>query len=325
MKLSKKKLGVLVGAALSFGVAGQASADVYGLSTVSIDNLVVVFDGAGSAGLFEFNTDQNARLNGLADLTDGSASCGGTFGVSNDCAPGPGSVANPRLSGAVQNAPGSTSIRGDNDYQVFGSTGDYSNAEAAIVTATLLLDGPTATRSISESNLDTATTASATTLVQSITNLTLDFSIQEENGSFSVNFDALVNVLAEVTGGDIGAAQANSSLTVELQKDGVTLARWTPQGNNTVANCATGLTCTATEAATSLNNSKGSSGAANQTVGGGNYNLDVAGLETGDYTLTLANNTSTQLRRTPVVPVPGTLFLMGIGLLAAARASRRNK
>jgi len=323
MKLSKRKLGVLVGAALSLGVAGQASADVYGLSKVQIDNLLINFNGSGSAGLFEFNTDQNARLNGVADPTDGSASCGGIFAVSNDCAPGPGSIANPRLSGTVQNAPGSTSVRAENDYQVFGSVGDYSNAEAAIIKATLLLDGPTATSAISESNLDTATTASANTLVQSVTNLTLDFTIAEDNGSFSINFDALVNVIADVNGGDIGAAQANSSLTVELQKDGVTLARWTPQGNNTVATCAAGLTCTATEAATSLNNAKGSSGGANQVVGGGNYNLDVVGLLTGDYTLTLANNTSTQLRR--VVPVPGTLFLMGAGLLAGARSLRRRK
>lgn len=321
MKLSKKKLGVMVGAALSFGMVGQASADVYGLSSVQINDLHVVFNATlQNAPSFTFETNQDARLNGASDLSDGAANCAGIVGLGNSC-----NAASPRLSGTVQNAPGSSSIRGENDYTKFGSVGNYSGAEAAIVTAVLLGDPATSTSSISESNIAAATSAQANTNVGSNTLLNLDFTIAEDGGAFSIAFEAIIDVLSKVTGVDVshGLAQANSGLTVILQKAGQTLASWAPTGNNNVTTCAAGLTCTAVEAALSLNNSTSSSGAANQVAGSGRYSLDVAGLTTGQYTLALASTTSTNLARFPVVPVPGTLFLMGAGLLAGARALRR--
>ena len=321
MKLGKKQMGVLVGAALSLGVAGQASADVYGLSQLQLDNLLITFTGVtgGSAGLFTFTTNQDATLNGVSDLSNGQASCAGNF-------PSPGTCVgvNPVLSGTVQNAPGGGVVRAENDYQKFGTTAEYSNAEAAIVTATLAGGGPTSTKSISESNLQTGTGAQANTLVSSNTFLNLAFEVSDLGGAFNIAFDAIIDVLSKVTGADVGIAQANSSLTVVLQKAGQTLASWAPNGNNVVTTCGAGLTCTASERGVSLNNSTSSNGAANQVAGSGSYQLDVTGLTTGLYTLALASTTSTDLARIPV-PVPGTLLLIGAGLLAGARATRRNK
>ena len=325
MKLNKKKLAVVVGAAMSLGVAGQASADVYGLSSLNVNNLSVVFESGGGATFYNFNTDANASLNGVADGSDGSAICGGQLGVFTTCTTPPVAT-DPRLSGTVQNAPGGAPIRGENDYTAYGQVSEYSSAESAIVDAFLLGDASTATSAISESNLVTGTSAAANTLVQSSTNLSLTFNIGD-NGNFNINFDAIIDVSADVNGGDAGLAQANSSVTVELRdSNNQVVASWTPKGTSgALPICGAGLTCTSTETALDLNNSISSGAGLAQVAGAGSYGLAVTGLTSGDYTLGLASNTSTQLIRAPGIPLPGTLLLLGTGLLLGARATRRNK
>jgi hypothetical protein len=321
MKLGKNKLAIALGATLGLGMAGHASADVYGLSSLQVNNLLVVFAPSSTgAGVFSFDTDQNASLNGVADPSDGSASCGGIFNVVNDCGAGV-----PRLSGTVQNAPGGGLARGENDYTKYGTAAEYSNSEAAILTAALLLDGSTSTSAISESNLKTGLNAAANTNVSSNTLLSLDFTVSGQ-GTFNINFDAIIDVLAEVTAPSAGIAQANSSLSVTLvNAQGQTLVSWAPTGNESITTCQAGLVCDADEAALSLNNSNTSGGAANRVNGSGNYDLFVTGLLDGNYTLALNTTTSTSLRRINVVPVPGTLLLMGTGLLMGARALRRKQ
>ena len=182
-------------------------------------------------------------------------------------------------------------------------------------------------RSISESNLVTGTKAFANTLVQSSTSLTMAFDIGA-TGTVSIQFLANIDVQADVNGGDAGLAQANSSVTVELRDaNNNVVARWTPDGNGGAlnpSNCGAGLTCTSTETGPDLNNSISSGGGLASNTGSGFFKLDVTGLASGGYTLALASNTSTQLIRSPTqVPVPGTLLLLGSGLLLGARATRR--
>src|SRR6516162_10710279 len=126
MKLGKNKLAIALGAVLGLGMAGQASADVYGLSALDVNNLHITFSAtSGGAGAFTFSTNQDAALNGVVDPSSGAANCGGVFGVSNTCGAG-----TPRLSGTVQNAPGGGVTRLENDYTHFGQTAQYSNAES---------------------------------------------------------------------------------------------------------------------------------------------------------------------------------------------------
>ncbi|MEZ5502042.1 MAG: EDSAP-1 family PEP-CTERM protein [Halioglobus sp.] len=328
MKAVTAKFAGLAGAAIGLVMSTQASADVYGLSYLDIDNLAVIFTNveSGGPGLFTFETDQNARLNNVSDPSDGAASCSGVFPSAGDC---PYVV--PVLSGTAQNAPGGGLVRAENDYQKFGQTAEYSNTEAAIIDSTLVAaanggSAPTSTEQIAESNLQSGTQASASTVVQSNTSLSFDFTAGP-GGTFIVQFDAALDVKSEVTGADVGfgLAQANSSVSVLLQSNGQAQASWVP-GSGSIF-CGTGLTCTVTETALNLTNSTSTGGAANRAAGNGSYRLLVTGLQDGqNYNLALAATTSTNLARVnqppppekiPALP-PGVLLLLGCGLLTTA-------
>jgi len=321
-------LGVVLGA----GMVGQASATVYGLGYVDIYGLKVTFSpiaGGTGPGLFTFDTNADAALNGSVDPTSGAANCGDFFPGSAGCTVSPTSVP-PVLSGTVQNAPPvgpALSVRSEDSYVKFGNAvgaGNYSNSEAGIIDAALLADPATKVQAISESNLVTASNAQATSSAGSNTTLNLLFT--GGVGMLSIEFMADVDVRAEVTGGDIGLARASSSASFRLVQNGATLASWAPNGSFTADFCGGGLTCTIVDSSTSLNSTASSTGLPNSTAGlGGKYRIDVTGLSDGDFELALSTSTSTSLIRRQVVPVPGTLMLVGTGLLLGARAVRRRK
>jgi len=327
MNLGRKGLALAFATTLGMGLAGQANADVYGGAYMLTGDLLISVtnpDGSnalGGAGAFIFTTDSEASINGNPDPSSGSATCSGVFGVFTDCNAGPGPV----LSGQVQNAPGGDGlVRGESDYTVNGANGmDYSNAEAEITDATLVNFQPTRAEQIAESNLVDENTAAANTLVQSNTVLDVEFNVETEDGTFSIEFEAVVEALADVTGDSVGLAQANTSWTLTLTNDDGTVVRWTPDGSDsTVQECGAGFTCDDVDPF-NLNNALTSSTntPADGVSDSGEFSLTVTGLGAGTYNLALAATTSTQLLNIPQVPVPGTLLLMGAGLLAAGRLS----
>jgi hypothetical protein len=310
MKISKREFAIAFGAALGFGVAGQASAGVYGLAYLNIDQLTVMT--GATASLFTFSTNQDAVLNGVADPVAGNASCGGNFGVFENCTL--------PLSGPAQNT--GTETRGESDYQAFGQVGNYSNSEAEIIDAVLLLDPYTHVAGISESYLAGGDqSAQANTSVTSNTSLNL---LAGGAGTLRLTFTATINVAAEVTGVDFGLAQAASSATLSLVSGGTTLVSWTPTGGGVgVAQiCGVGLTCTVLKDPTTLNYTATTDGALNAVSGTGDYEIFISGLAPGPYSLALASTTNTDLIS---IPVPGSMLLVGTGLLLGARATRRSK
>ncbi|MEJ7668036.1 MAG: PEP-CTERM sorting domain-containing protein [Casimicrobiaceae bacterium] len=343
MNLKKSVIAAAVGATLALGASGQASAYVYGAAGLSISNLtisIVPNGGAVDITRFDFNQSNVATLNGNTAVS--AATCGGTP-AANNCTQTIG-----RLDAAAVNAPGSTTIRPNNsttggDFTFFGPvvafTGDFANADSQILNAQLVNGVPTQTKNIAESLLNTGTEASGTSQIQSITGFAISFTVGGGPATFNLNFDADPDLAAMIFGESPGtfSAQANLSTSFTLRQNtgGLGFANFAPTGPAATDCVFRGFTSCTEFDSQSLNINVGTTtnntsdlfsfdpNALNLTP----FSLQVTGLTAGTYTLTLAEFKSNQLARTPaaVVPEPGVLALMGIGLMGLFATSRRRK
>jgi len=335
MNLKQSVLTAAVAATMAMA-SGQAAAYVYADSALSVDNLTIGLTGPGTVtiGGFLFTTTNTATLDGASAPTQ-SVTCGGLPG-SSTC-----STVSPALDAQPANAPGSTTIRTNNagnpsELTSYGTAvgGNYSNSDSVINTAELVqLGSPTSTRQIAESLLTTGTTASANAEIQSVTGFQLTFTVTGGTENLALSFSADPSLSAQILN-EIGLlAQANLQTTFSLQSSNGTTVTWTPNG--TVANdcSATGATCTETNDSQDLGitvaqfgNGTNSYSFDPNTLDETLFGINITGLTAGTYTLTLDAITSTQLTRTTaVVPEPGILALLGVGLVGAFASTRRRR
>jgi hypothetical protein len=349
MKFNAKRtvLAAAVAGTCALGMAGQASAYVYGAAGLTVDGLTVTFDPFQSVSItnFQFTLSNTATLNGAGVIS--GATCGGLPGPgNNDCTQTLGS-----MDADAVNSTGSAPLRTNNDlnggeFEFYGvQATNYSNSDSWIVTAELVnLGQPSKTHNIAESLLATGTgsgTASSQSSIESITGLTISFDIVGGPASFSLDFLADPDIFAAIFGEPLGTYGAQAAITwtarleQNLRTDGGTLqqAAWSPQG--TAANDCTvvgGLVCA--EAAdtqdlnvtlgTTANNTSSPSSWDPNAINATAFGIDVTGLTAGSWTLTLFESKTNQLNRRIVqTPEPGLLGLMGLGLAGLAFSRRR--
>ena len=340
MNFKQTTLAAAVAATLAMGISGQANAFVYAGSGLSVDQLRIAITGTGvttSVNRFDFNLTNTATLNGASAIQ--TATCGGTIG-SNTCSAG-----TPTLDALPANAPGSTVNRVNNQTTggeftfigvANGFTGNFANSDSVINTAELVqLGQPTSTHNIAEALLNSAVNAQSSSQIQSITELTFTFTIGGGPATLDLSFLADPDV-ESFASGETGTFSAqgniNASFTLAQTSGGAGFINWAPRGtaaNDCVA--AGGPVCTETADTQTLNVNTGVTtntfdrvswdpNALNETA----FGIHITGLTAGTYTLTLNEVKSTSLARAPL-PEPGTLALMGIGIMGLFASIRRKK
>ncbi|MEW6416487.1 MAG: EDSAP-1 family PEP-CTERM protein [Pseudomonadota bacterium] len=337
-----KLLTAAVTAALGMGFAGQAAATVYASSSLEITNLNIAFLDANNTpaltgvtvNSFTFTLTNTASLNGVPSIS--LASCSGSPS-SNTC----GSTS-PILDAAAVNASGSSVIRtnnqtsGDGTFTHFAlDSGNWSNSDSVIYTSELTNGSPTRTDQIAQTNITTATQGSANAQIQSVTGVTLSFTVSDPGPySFSLAFAADNDMIAQILNDDgkTFSAQADTQLSVTLNQNtgGNAFVRWAPKGTTGNDCISVGLTCSEVNDSEDLNLNVGTT--VNNTMttysygpnaeGSVPFGILVTGLGQGTYTLTLSALTSVAANR---VPEPATLALLGAGLAGLGFAGRRQR
>lgn len=374
MNIKKKLSAVAISAVLGMVAAGQASASTYALSHIQVDELNIDFtSNSGPGGDYEilptfpslvnnFNFDlaNSASLNFNPDVTasgcSGSLTGGAPSGSCNPTFPG-GSGGNTVLGGTtdtatgagagpnVVNAPGSTLIRAEDNYTFIGpGNSDYGNSDSVIYDAALVGDAFTHVENIAEANIQSQLQAAGQSSIQSVSNITFDFTVLEGTlGGVNLSFLADPDLRALVDENpppELGSATAQADLTwrFELVQDtgGNGSVSWRPQGtalNDCLASA--GITCNEDDDGEDLNVTVAASTVPfseelhswEQADVFSMFGLTVTGLTAGDWSLTLFESKNANVTQTPI-PEPSILGLLGMSLFGLgffrSRAKKRS-
>jgi len=319
MKQSKKILGLAVAAALCLGLSGGAQAISYGVSIQNITNGQLLFS--------DFQGATGGTQTGGTTTSTTSASVGSTIDGDTQTVPrGNTPPADARCAhvgiGCTEDAFVSAVLA--------GTTGNYARADAAVLTEQLTPTGSFSARNFAEYYLDATNTAGSLGGNVSTTGFTLTFVVAPGTADFNFSFqdDPFLRVFLDSVG---GSATAAISAFLTLTNDGTGgSVTWRPDGiaNNVGCGTIVATSCADTDPF-SLNESRSLTapgGPLTYDPANSTWNLFINNLAAGTYTLNLEMEERSRGNNALVVPEPGTLAIVGLGLgLLGMRLRRRGQ
>jgi hypothetical protein len=225
---------------------------------------------------------------------------------------------------------------GENNYAYVGTGSQYGSADSVIWDAELVNPpAKTHTQQIAESNLLGGTSAGGSAELQSVTKFLYQFVVPTDKADVSISFDANPDLKTEINDSIASAATAQAQMRFVVQltqnTNGNGIVTWRPRGTAandcSIIGVATGA-CSETNDGEDLNHQLSVAttpfSSATYSYNNGTFSpfgLTITGLTAGEWSFSLDALTSENITR---VPEPGTLLLLGAGLvgLGVARGRR---